>query len=134
MKKNLLLFFAIILLAGIAVQAQHKYHNITVQQADSLIKARADNPDFVVLDIRTPVEYEKGHLENSEMLNFLTTKGKREIFKLDKEKSYLIYCRSGGRTGKLLKKMKIRRFHEVYNMLGGMKAWTKEGLPVTSDK
>jgi len=130
MKKFLLLLVAIFLMAAISLQAQHKYYNITVQLADSLIKARTDTANFVIIDIRTPGEYERGHLENVIMLNYITKKGKREILKLDKKKSYLIYCRTGGRSAALLKKMKKRRFHEVYNMLGGIKAWTKEELPL----
>ena len=134
MKLKLAFVFTLFLLGTISLQAQSGIHNITVHQADSLIMARADNPDFVILDIRTPAEFDKGHIENSEMLNFLNKKGKKAIFKLDKKKSYLIYCRSGGRSGNLLKKMKNRRFKEVYNMLGGIKAWTKEGYKLTEEE
>lgn len=134
MKVYRTLTITIFLLAGLSLQAQSGMHNITVQQADSLIKARADNPDFVILDIRTPAEFDNGHIENSEMLNIFSKKGKRAIFKLDKEKSYLIYCRSGVRSGNLLKKMKNRDFNEVYNMLGGIKAWTKEGYKLIEEE
>lgn len=130
MKPAYLLLITLICLSGIEVQAQRQYHNITVQQADSLIKARTDTSNFIVIDIRTPGEYQKGHLENVVLYNYLSRKGKRKILRLDKKKSYLIYCRSGGRSAALLKKMEKRRFHEVYNMLGGIKAWTKEDYPL----
>ncbi len=119
-------------MAGISLQAQTACRDITVQQADSLLKARADNPDFVLLDIRTQLEYDKGHLENSKMVNYMARKGKREIFRLDKEKSYLIYCRSGVRSAALLKKMRRRHFSEVYNMLGGIRDWMKMEYPVVT--
>ena len=132
MKKFLLLSLAIFLNAGISLQAQNAYRDISVQQSDSLIKVRVNNPDFVLLDIRTQVEYDKSHLENSKMVNYLTRKGKREIFRLDKEKSYLIYCRSGKRSAALLKKMKRRHFSKVYNMLGGIRDWMKNEYPVVA--
>lgn len=130
MKKILLISLAIFLMAGISLWAQSGCINISVQQADSLIKVEADNTDFVLLDIRTKGEYEKGHLENSKMVNYMARKGKREIFRLDKEKSYLIYCRTGVRSAALLRKMKRRHFKEVFNMAGGIRDWTKEGYPV----
>jgi rhodanese-related sulfurtransferase len=134
MKPTYLLFITLLCLSSIAVQAQREYHNITVQQADSLIKVKTDTSSFVVIDIRTQGEYDKGHLDNVILLNYLSRKGKRQILKLDKEKSYLIYCRSGGRSGALLKKMEKKRFHDVYNMLGGIKAWTKEELPLVVEE
>lgn len=126
--KHLLL--ATVLLAALQLQAQNLYKNITVHQADSLIKARADHPDFVILDVRTPLEYSNGHLENSVMINYLSRKDRKKLWKLDKNKSYLIYCRSGGRSLKAMKEAEKHEFREVYNMLGGMRDWYKEGYPI----
>ena len=116
-----------------SIQAQMINQDITVQQADSLIKVEADNTDFVLLDIRTLAEYNKGHLKNSKMINYLSRRERTEFWKLDKQKSYLIYCRSGVRSAALLKKMKKRHFEEVYNMLGGIRDWMKEEYPIITD-
>ena len=49
---------------------------------------------------------------------------------LDKDKIYLIYCRSEGQSGNTLAMMKKLGFKEVYNMLGGITEWVKNGLPI----
>ncbi|MBM4241173.1 MAG: rhodanese-like domain-containing protein [Euryarchaeota archaeon] len=49
---------------------------------------------------------------------------------MDKNKKYLIYCRSGRRSGKTLKKMKNLGYKEVYGLTGGMNQWKKERLPI----
>jgi len=50
---------------------------------------------------------------------------------LNKNKIYLIYCRSGRRSENALNMMKELDFREVYNMLGGINSWKAEGLPTT---
>ncbi len=54
---------------------------------------------------------------------------KNEIAKLDKNKPYGVYCRSGHRSGNAMKAMKEMGFKHVYNLFGGMKAWLKKGYP-----
>ena len=49
---------------------------------------------------------------------------------LDKEGSYLIYCRTGRRTAESLKIMRELGFAEVYNMSGGITDWNTKGYPV----
>ena len=48
---------------------------------------------------------------------------------MDKSKTYLIYCRSGNRSGQALDIMEELNFREVYNMMGGILEWEAEGLP-----
>jgi len=48
---------------------------------------------------------------------------------LDKNKTYLIYCRSGARSGSALDIMAELNFREVYNILGGINQWKAEGFP-----
>jgi rhodanese-related sulfurtransferase len=108
---------------------QGVYGDITVNQADSLIKARPDS-SVVILDVRTPGEYEKGHLKGAVMVNFLKRGFNRKLSKLDRDKAYIVYCKSGGRSAKTLTKMKKRKFREAYNMLGGIRDWTKEGYDI----
>jgi len=124
------LFLAAVLLTTLQLQSQNLYKSITVNQADSLIKARAVNPDFVILDVTTPLEYSNGHLENSIMINYLSRQDRKKLWKLDKNKSYLIYCRSGVRSLKAMKEAGKHTFNEVYNMLGGIRDCYKEGYPI----
>ncbi len=52
---------------------------------------------------------------------------KQELEKLDRNKKYLLYCRSGKISGKTLKMMNKLGFKEAYNMKGGILAWSKAG-------
>ncbi len=117
-----------------SLNAQEINTSITVQQSDSLIRARSLDTNFVILDIRTDMEYTAGHLGNAIQIDFLKKRGKREMWKLDRTKAYLIYCRSGRRSKSALDMMKERKFPEVYNMLGGIKDWTKEGYVVIKEQ
>jgi rhodanese-related sulfurtransferase len=52
-----------------------------------------------------------------------------ELEKLDRDRTYLIYCRSGGRSGEALDIMAGRDFAEVYNLEGGILGWEAADLP-----
>ena len=103
---------------------------ITLEEALALIQSNSENEDFVILDIRTPEEFANGHIENAINLNFYSLTLIDELDKLDKEKTYLIYCRTARRTGITLAMMGALGFREAYTMLGGITQWGAEGLPI----
>ncbi len=123
------LFFLII---GVTLNAQI-FQNVDVHQADSIIKANEDNPLFTLLDVRTPSEYDEDHLENAYLRNFYDTDFREQLDTLSKNRVYLIYCRSGNRSGQTFDMMKDLEFTEVYNMLGGITSWKNADYPVTTD-
>ena len=103
--------------------------DVTPEEAYALIQDNKDNQNFVIIDVRTPEEYASGHIEKAINLDYYSETFKDELNKLDKSKTYLIYCRSGGRSGKALGIMEELDFREVYNMLGGIVQWESGGLP-----
>lgn len=103
--------------------------NIDVNQALKLIQQNDDNEKFVLLDVRTAAEYNKGHLDNAIHINYFDKDFMKEVKKLDKDKIYLVYCASGGRSASAVKKMKQEKFKEVYNLKGGIMAWKKAEQP-----
>ena len=76
-----------------------------------------------------PKELAGGYIENVLNIDFYSETFRDELDKLDKDKTYLIYCRSGNRSGKALDIMAELNFREAYNMLGGIIEWNAEGLP-----
>ena len=106
--------------------------DIFPSEAYRLIKAKKDNDDLVILDICTPKEFAKAHLENAINLNFLSRTFKRQLNALDKGKAYFVYCKVGGRSKLAQKQMKKMGFEEVYNIVGGTLLWEEEGLPFAS--
>ena len=104
---------------------------ITPEEAYILIQENKDNPNFVILDVRTPEEFLGECIENAVNLDYYSDTFKNDLDKLDKNKTYLIYCRSGRRSENALNIMKELDFREVYNMSGGIIKWKSEGLPTT---
>jgi len=78
-----------------------------------------------------PEEFAEGYIENAINIDFRSETFQDEIDKLDKNKKYLIYCRSGVRSRSALDIMAELNFKEAYNILGGIIAWNAEGLPTT---
>ncbi len=105
--------------------------DLTAKEAYALIQEHKDNPNFVILDVRTPEEFLAEHIEDAVNLDYHSNTFKNELDKLDKNKTYLIYCRSGHRSGNALNIMKGLDFRETYNILGGIIKWKAEGFPTT---
>lgn len=86
----------------------------------------ASQNDFVILDVRTPEEYSEIRIPNSKLLNFYDTSFPDEISNLDKNKKYLVYCRSGSRSFQTCLFMKQLGFIDVYNLQDGIINWDGE--------
>lgn len=134
-KKNvvLLLMIALILIQiNFFIQASNKKQiigELSIKEAYNKIHENKNNPNLVILDVRTTEEYAEGHIENSINIDFNAGYFKTKINKLDKNKTYLVYCRTGNRSGKAIKVMEQLGFKEVYN-IGGIIDWQREGYPV----
>lgn len=124
----LALLFTSILLATAAHGAPN-LQTISVAESNALIESHKSNANFVILDVRTPGEYAQGHLKQSQLLDFRAEGFEEKLNTLDKSKSYLIYCRSGGRSGMALKLMEKQGFQSVYNMDGGFNEWSRAEFP-----
>jgi len=103
--------------------------DITSQEAFTLMQDNQNNPDFVIIDVRTPAEFDGEHIENATNINFYSESFRDILKTLDKNKTYLIYCAVGGRSGRALDIMVELNFREAYNILGGINQWKAEGLP-----
>lgn len=108
------------------------YKRLTAVQCDSLIKANAENPQFVILDVRTPGEWESGHIEGSINRSTRLSDFTAQLDQLPKHKTFLMHCQSGGRSAGAFQQMKDFQFAEVYEMIGGLNAWNNSGFPLTT--
>lgn len=85
----------------------------------------------VVVDVRTADECKEGVIPGAWMVDFYQEeKMTQAMASWDPARTYLIYCRSGGRSGQTLDLMKARGFTSVYHLEGGMGAWSRAGYPV----
>jgi rhodanese-related sulfurtransferase len=123
-----LLVLGAVVLGG-CVEGTQIIKDITPAQAMEKINEEASNPDFVILDVRTPEEFADGHIENAENIDFYASDFQSQLKGLDRSKTYVVYCRSGRRSEGARDMMKDLGFSEVYNVLGGIVDWTDQGLP-----
>lgn len=93
----------------------------------------ADPPDdLVILDVRTQEEFEEGHIEGAVMLDFYRDDFETELADLDPNVPYVVYCRSGNRSGQTIALMEDLEFRTVADVDGGVLAWETAGLPLTT--
>lgn len=104
---------------------------IEPKEAFTEIEKNRDNPDFAILDVRTPEEYDKEHIENAGLLNVKSRDFENQLEKMDKNKEYFVYCKAGVRGCKAVDLMKKHGFREVHNIAGGIDKWKLKRLPVT---
>lgn len=101
--------------------------DVSPKEFAELIK---NKKNAILLDVRTPKEVASEHLVNSTHLDFFSNSFKSELEKLDKSKTVLVYCLSGGRSGKTMTVLKEMGFKEIYNLEGGIAGWKEAGLPL----
>jgi rhodanese-related sulfurtransferase len=105
------------------------FMNKTANEAFDIIQNNLNNPDFVIIDVRTPSEYAEGHIEKAVNIDYYSDNFELTLDQMDKNRTYLVYCHSGNRSALAVNIMKEQGFREVYNMLGGFSAWQNAGLP-----
>jgi rhodanese-related sulfurtransferase len=102
----------------------------TPKEALEVIQKNSKNPDFVILDVRTPEEFDSGHIEGATNINYHNDTFVEDLNKLDKNKTYLVYCRTGRRSADTVGIMIRQGFKELYRFDGDIVKWKSEGLPV----
>ena len=118
------------ILSPLSAQDSTRIIAVSAKEAADLIDKHNGDNDFAILDIRTPGEFQSGHLSKSIPIDFYSQTFADQLSRLDKEKTYLIYCRTGNRSTKSLEIFKKLKFQKVYHMASGISAWKSEGFAV----
>ncbi len=84
----------------------------------------------VILDVRRPSEFAEGHIKGSINIDWLDIeKFKAEAEKLDENKTYFVYCRSGKRSNAAAREM-VKHGLKVIDLQGGILLWKQQGFEV----
>lgn len=123
MKRILVL---ILLCFGFGVTAQ------TAKNVDAeAFKKMIDENKSILIDLRTSDEINsKGMIKGAKQIDFLAKDAEVVIGKLDKKKTYLIYCAGGGRSGDCAELMQKLGFKEVVNLEKGFDDWKRKGFEI----
>ena len=108
--------------------------HVSAKEAGKLWEANKANEGFIVLDVRTAAENEEVRIPNAMNLDVKSSSFSAKAAKLDKERTYLVHCRSGARSQTAMKALQKLGFLKLYHLDGGMMAWQKEGLQVEKGK
>ena len=101
--------------------SETNYKVVSQTEFKTLIKAGNGQ----LLDVRTPGEFNAGHIKNADNIDFTGSDFREKVATLDREKPVLIYCHSGNRSGKASLILKELGFKEVYDLQGGYSNWNE---------
>ncbi|WP_028331075.1 rhodanese-like domain-containing protein [Brachyspira alvinipulli] len=128
MKKNIIISFIVLLSLIISCsnsssssqqqtetkESAASYKNLTVDEVVTLWKS---NPDIILIDVRTPDEIkETGAIEGATNIDFKAPDFKENVSSLDKSREYIIFCRSGNRSGQASQIMADLGFTNINNL------------------
>ena len=122
MKKIIIVLLGIVLLVGCTGTIEKdkiEYSEITAEEAKEMIDAE----ELIILDVRTPEEYEDGHIEGALLIPDYDLKNLADSKLPDKDEKILVYCRSGSRSkaaAKVLVDMGYTNIHDF----GGIINWS----------
>ena len=123
------LLFSILAALGLFANAQSQ-SEVEVLESQAFIERVKADTNAIILDVRQPEEFAEGHLAQAINLDWLNqTVFINGLAKLNKQKTYYIYCRSGRRSQAAAGKLKAEGF-QVVDLKGGYLHWVELGLPV----
>lgn len=125
MKRNVILGIASCLIFISTQLSAQSSTNLTPIEFNAKLK----EPNVVLIDVRTNEELAEGMIKDAMQIDYTSKEFKSNLLKLDKTKTYLLYCAVGGRSNqgvKILTEQGIK----AYNLKGGITAWKEQKLPV----
>lgn len=138
MKKQIILSLFVLTLSVSACQqaGSNSSKNNTERVATSVLSANefekkmVSYPDIQLIDVRTPNEYERGHLPNARNIDVNGDDFEGQAAELDKDKPVLVYCKSGHRSSEASSMLTGMGFKDVQGLDGGITAWGAAGKPI----
>jgi rhodanese-related sulfurtransferase len=108
-------------LPGMSLDAQETVTQENI--GNRKFKKISKKKNVVILDVRTAEEFSTGHIPGALNIDLEKPGFEDSVRNLDPGKTYLLYCRSGRRSGIAGTKMRSMDFPRVYNLEGGIEKW-----------
>ena len=119
-----LLVLIALLIGNIVTDKLKKYEDIDANAATSLM----DDDNLIILDVREKKERKSGYINHD--IHIPLSQVKSQLAQLDKNKTILVYCRSGSRSSHIAGLLSRNEYDKVYNLKGGFQAWKRAKLPI----
>ncbi len=122
--KNKLLLFILSIMILFPVLSYAGYENVDVNKAEEYI----NSGEYILVDVRTPDEFKSGHIKKAYNIDFYNNLEQDFLKQFpDKNKKYLLYCRSGNRSVYAARLLSGLGYKNIVNMQGGIVLWTAFG-------
>ncbi len=102
--------------------------NLPLNVDVATVRAIMGHDDVVLLDVREPEEYAAGHIPGVQLIPMGTVSAR--LSDIPTDKTVIVTCRSGNRSGQITDFLRRNGFTRVHNMQGGILAWQRAGYPV----
>ena len=121
------IFFSFLLSIMFSMQFVSAQDTSSLALPQQKFEKQIKKKNTIVLDVRTPEEYKSGYIGNAVNYNVMDSLVFiNEVSSLDKNKKYLLYCKSGRRSGKALVMMKNMGYRKIHHLKGGVTEWKGE--------
>jgi phage shock protein E len=122
--KWLLVLMAFMPLACASIENENGLKRLGPDEFESTAMS---DPSAIILDVRTPGEYQRGHIAGATLLDFYNSSFSEGIKTLPKDKTIYIYCQSSNRSMQAVKMLQNAGFQKIVELEGGMGAWHAAG-------
>ncbi len=129
-----LLILASLLAVSLAQANDDVQDSVTAIEVNAANEFIAQHENAVIMDVRTPIEYEMSHITGSVNVNVQDESFENTVIALDPNKTYIVHCTknpAGGRSSRALETLKSLGFKHLYSLEGGYVAWQDADLPLT---
>ncbi len=103
-----------------SVAKEFQFTNMKAVEAAKMLK---ENPKAIVLDIRTPAEFNEGHIPGAVNIDYKADSFESELEKLDRDATYVMHCRSGRRSANSFETFSKLGFQNIVHMDDGILGW-----------
>ena len=130
MKKNILITGIILIAAVFFIYKFFLGSTSEFSIAPGKFEELTKEKDVIILDVRSKFEFGGDKIAGAQNISYTASDFKQRIEKLDKDKTYLVYCATGSRSSGACKEIKGLGFTKIYNLTGGIEHWKSDGKPV----
>ena len=110
-------------------QGSRNYTSLNTKEAKEMLDS---NKDIILIDVRTRGEYDSGHLRGSK--NIPLDQLDNRLSKLPRNKDIMIYCQTGGRSIRAVRKLEFAGITQLYHIHEGMRGWEMAGFSIRKNK
>ena len=117
----------LLVLVFASCQAQEKGTKLV---SPEVFQSKVESGNVLLIDVRTPKEFQQGHLKNAKNIHLYDQDFGTRIDRLDKKETVYVYCKAGGRSAEAVEILQNHGFESIVELDGGTDSWTEKGKPL----